>query len=79
VLVGTSEALGNPSFNALFSENLDHKKHIREWGAWELMKNPIIACASIMGGFLVSQFGFSALFLTMSLLAFLSLIVYLFV
>lgn len=78
IIVGISEAIGSPAFNSLFSENLDYKKHIKEWGSWELIKNPVIALSSVMGGFVAAQFGFSSLFLLMSILAFMSLIVYLF-
>ena len=76
ILIGISDAVGTPTFNSLFSENLDHKKHIKEWTSWELVKNPVIAAASVIGGFVVAQFGFSALFLLMSGLALVSLFVY---
>lgn len=76
ILNGTAEAIGSPSFNSLVSDNLDNKKHIKEWGFWELVKNPAISIASLIGGFVVTVFGFSALFAIMSSLAFVSFFVY---
>lgn len=76
IMIGISGAIGSPAFNALFSENLDRKKHIKEWGCWELIQNLATAGASVLGGFIVVWFGFSPLFLLMALLAFVSLAVY---
>ena len=73
IVIGMTEAIGSPAFNSLVSENLDQKNHIREWGMWELVKNPLIALASAMGGFIVTIWGFRVLFIFMSTLAFLSL------
>jgi len=74
LLIGISEAIGSPAFNSLVSENLDDKRHIREWGIWELIKNPLVFLASAISGFIVIIWGFKMLFLVMSLLAFLSLL-----
>lgn len=76
IIFGISDGLGAPAFNALVSENLDKKSHIREWGVWELIKNPVIAMASISGGFVATWFGFSFLFFFMAILAFLAFLVY---
>lgn len=76
IISGVSEAIGTPAFNALVSENLDDKEHIKEWGTWELVRNPVIAVSGVVGGFVVTTFGFTSLFLLMSFLAFISFLVY---
>ncbi len=76
VILGYSEALGTPAFNSLFGENLDKKSHIREWGVWELIKNPAVAVASILSGFIVTYLGFTALFFVMATLAFVCLFLF---
>lgn len=76
IIHGIAEAIGSPSFNSLVSENLDNKKHIKDWGFWELIKNPAISAASLMGGFIVTFLGFNILFGLMAILAFTSFFVY---
>ena len=75
LIIGTMEAFGTPAFNSLISENLDDRRHIKEWGTWELFSKPAIAVASILGGLIVNLYGFGQLFLIMSIFSFLSLIV----
>lgn len=76
IISGASESLGTPAFNALVSENLDYQQHIKEWGTYELIRNPVIAVAGIVGGFIVANFGFTPLFISMSFLALASFAVY---
>lgn len=70
VFVGIGEAFGSPAFNSLISENLDNKKHIREWGIWGIVSNPAMAIAGLVGGFIVTLFGFPPLFFLMAILSF---------
>lgn len=70
IIIGVTNAIGGIAFNCLVSEHLDGKKHIQEWGYWDLIVNPVVAVASALSGFLAVRFGFSSLFFIMSLLAF---------
>lgn len=69
VFLGVGEALGTPSFNAIFAEHLDDGKHIAEYSDWALIVNAVIAVATVMGALLVRQYGFGLLFGLMSILS----------
>lgn len=68
LIIGVSEAIGTPAFNALVSEHLDTKSHIKEWATFGLVSNFIVAIASVVGGIVAVRLGFPLLFLMMSLL-----------
>lgn len=76
IIIGVCEAFGSPAFNSLVSDHLDRQRHIREWGYWEILKNPAIALAAVTSGLVVSRFGFPALFFLMSFLSLSSLVFY---
>ncbi len=69
IFLGLGEALGNPSFDAIFAQHLDEGMQIKEYSAWKLVVNGATAIATIIGGLIVVNFGFEALFIIMSLLA----------
>lgn len=73
IIIGISEALGTPAVNALISEHLDEKKHLREWGISQLTSYIPQAIAGVLSGFIIALGGFQTLFLIMSLLAFIAL------
>lgn len=73
VIIGISEALGTPAVNALISEHLDDKKHLREWGISQLTSYIPQAIAGAASGFIIALWGFQGLFLMMSILAFIAL------
>lgn len=75
IILGISGSFGGPAFNSLISEHLDNKKHIRDWGIWELVQNGSVAIASILSGFLLTAYGFKFLFIAMAILEFTSLAV----
>ncbi|MCK4635193.1 MAG: MFS transporter [Candidatus Aenigmarchaeota archaeon] len=74
IVIGFAEAFYSPAFDALYSKHLTRKKAGREWGAWEGMRYFTTAFGAIVGGFIVVQFGFGAIFTIMSALCFLSAI-----
>ena len=65
-LLGLGEALGTPTFYAIFAEHLDRGKHIREYADWKLIVNGTTAVGTIIGGLVVTTLGFSWLFAAMS-------------
>ena len=76
ILIGITDGFGSPVFNELFSRYLDNKKHIKEWGMWQFVVGLSVAAGSFASGFIVTNVGFSVLFLIMAVLAFVSLAIY---
>lgn len=74
ILLGLGEALGSPAFDTIFAEHLDSGRHVAEYANWKLIENITVAIAVIIGGFIVSRFGFMPLFYLMSVLAMISFI-----
>lgn len=72
IILGIGEALGTPSFEALFVEHLEKGKHIMDYSEWKLIVNATSAVAAILGGFFISKFGFNVLFISMAMLAIVS-------
>ena len=73
-ILGIGEALGTPSFDAIFAEHLDKGKHIMDYADWKLITNAVLVLGTIVGGLIVSNFGFPVLFRFMSGLVMISLI-----
>ncbi|KKR71570.1 MAG: Arabinose efflux permease family protein [Candidatus Woesebacteria bacterium GW2011_GWA2_40_7] len=68
-LLGIGEAAGTPAFDAIFAEHLDKGKHVNEYSEWKIITNVVLAMGTLLGGITVEKFGFSSLFLFMSILA----------
>lgn len=71
-LLGLGEALGSPTFNSIFAEHLDPGRHIAEYANWQLIVYIVVALSTLLGGLIVTYFGFRPLFFLMSLLAIVS-------
>jgi MFS family permease len=69
ILLGLGESIGTPAFNAIFAEHLDSNKFIKEYSGWSLIANLSSAAGILVGGKIVTIFGFKALFLFMSALS----------
>lgn len=69
-IIGLGEAIYSPAFDAVYSKHLDGHKSGTEWGAWESMNYFTSALGAIIGGTLVTAFGFKTLFIVMSILCF---------
>ena len=65
IILGLSVAVLNPSFDALYSRFVDHKKETSEWGAWESMGYLVTGIAAVVGGYFANSYGFRALFIFM--------------
>lgn len=74
VALGFGEALGSPSWNAIFAKHLDERREMMDYSSWNIISNLMIAAATVVGGIIVTYLGFNFLFVTMSLLALISFI-----
>lgn len=74
ILIGFAEAFYSPAFDSLYSKHVTKKKAGTEWGAWESINYFSIAIGAAIGGIIVSNFGFTPIFITMSVLCFISAI-----
>jgi DHA1 family bicyclomycin/chloramphenicol resistance-like MFS transporter len=74
VLLGLGEALGTPSWGALFADHLNVRREIMEYSKWNVVSNIMIAFGVLLGGLIVTFYGFKVIFILMSMLAFMSFI-----
>ena len=72
ILIGFAEAFYSPAFDALFSQHLSIKKAGRAWGSWEAINYFSVAVGAVVGGFIVTKFGFNPLFMIMAAFCFIS-------
>lgn len=72
IMMGLGEAIYSPAFNKLYSAHLDDEKAGTEWGAWESMNYFTTAFGALIGGLIVSRFGFNAIFIIMAVLSYFS-------
>jgi len=72
VLIGFGEAIYSPAFDAQYSKHLDGHKSGKQWGAWESMNYFTAAFGAVVGGFVVTIFGFDVMFLAMAIISLLS-------
>ncbi|MBT3419048.1 MAG: MFS transporter [Candidatus Magasanikbacteria bacterium] len=71
-IIGLGEAIYSPVFDALYSKHMDKRKAGALWGAWESMDYFTAAVGAIIGGAIVTAFGFEVLFISMASLCFVS-------
>jgi len=75
IILGIGEALGNPSFKAIFSDHLDKGKYSSEWGTWDALYSITVGVSTMAGAFVVNVFGFNTLFIIMGSVTTLSSII----
>lgn len=69
-IIGLGEAIYSPAFDAVYSKHLNQKKSGLQWGAWESMNYFTTAIGAIIGGAIVTYFGFQTIFIIMAALCF---------
>jgi MFS family permease len=72
VIFGLGDALGTPTFSALFAKHTNKNEEVMEYSDWTLVANLVMALGAIIGGFVVSIFGFGFLFVAMGVLCLVS-------
>jgi MFS family permease len=74
IILGFGEALGTPSWGALFADHLNVRREIMEYSKWSVVSNIMVAFGVLMGGLIVTFYGFRVIFILMSFLAFISFV-----
>ncbi|KKU92345.1 MAG: Permease of the major facilitator superfamily [Microgenomates group bacterium GW2011_GWA1_48_10] len=69
IIIGFGEAIYVPAFDAVYSKHLDDDNIGSQWGAWESMNYFTAAAGAVVGGAIVTKFGFDPLFLIMGVLS----------
>jgi len=69
IIIGIGEATKYPAYDEVYSRHLDKGKGGLEWGAWEAMAYFSAAIGAVVGGYLVTQFGFNIIFVFMAALS----------
>ena len=72
LIIGFAEAIYAPAFDVLYTKHLAKSKRGRGWGAWEATDYFTAAIGAIVGGLIVTNFGFNTLFILMALFSFIS-------
>ena len=72
ILLGVGEALGNPAFDSIFAKHLDEGKQIKEYSEWGIVATLGAGIGTLVGGYIVTNYGFQPLFITMSIIALIS-------
>ncbi|KKT35774.1 MAG: hypothetical protein UX12_C0002G0011 [Candidatus Collierbacteria bacterium GW2011_GWC1_45_47] len=72
MLFGLAEALGSPTFGALFAKHVDGDMEVMEYADWALIASLIMAVGALIGGYVVTTLGFGLLFVVISALCFIA-------
>jgi MFS family permease len=72
IILGLSEAVLVPAYDALYSKYLDKGKEASEWGNWESMGYFVSAISVVVGGYIAYTLGFKTLFIVMFVIALVS-------
>lgn len=68
IIIGFGDAVYSPAFDAVYSKHLHDKKAAFAWGSYESMTYILTGIGAVVGGLLVTLFGFNAIFICMSAL-----------
>lgn len=66
IIIGFGNAIYAPAFDAVYSKHIDGRKAGTQWGAWESLNYFTAAVGAIIGGAIVTVFGFQAIFIIMA-------------
>lgn len=69
IVIGLGEAVGSTGFDAIMAEHLDKSSHIRDYAVWKTISNLLASLATLIGGFVVTWYGFSPMFIFMGIIA----------
>lgn len=68
IIIGLGEAIYTPPIDTLYAKHIHEDHSGKTWALWESLDYFTAALGAIAGGYLVTLFGFDALFIAMSVL-----------
>lgn len=74
-IFGFFDTFGNTGYDSIFAENLDQKRHIRNYSSNRVIAYFSMLFAITIGAYVAYNYGFQPLFIFMSLLSFVSYLV----
>jgi DHA1 family bicyclomycin/chloramphenicol resistance-like MFS transporter len=72
ILSGFLKTISAPAFDTLYARHLDSRSTGQEYGVWEASFFMMAGVGAVLGGAIVSLYGFPGVFIAMALLAFLA-------
>ena len=75
IILGVGDGMGSPAFRAMFATHLDVGHEVKRYSDWELILGFAGATGALLGGYIVTMFGFLTLFALMSILAIISAVI----
>jgi predicted MFS family arabinose efflux permease len=75
MFLGIGVAIVAPSYDTLYSKYLKKGRYATQWSLWEAENMIVTAIAAIVGGLVVTYFGFEYLFILMAISSFVSFII----
>lgn len=73
--LGVAAAMATPTWNALYSENVNKRKDGFEWGLADGSSELLTGFATLLGGVIVTLYSFNALFIIMGIVQIVSVII----
>lgn len=70
VIWGISAALGTPAFDSLYASHTDKEASIAQWGGWEGIAAIMTGAGALIGGIVIQNFGYKAVFIAMAAISF---------
>ncbi len=65
-LIGFGEATYSPAFDAVYTRHMSKRKAGLAWGSWEASYYFSSTCGALLGGIIVTAFGFNMIFIIMA-------------
>jgi DHA1 family multidrug resistance protein-like MFS transporter len=72
IISGFLKTISAPAFDTIYARHLDRSSTGQEYGVWEASFFMTAGVGAVLGGTVVSLYGFSGVFITMAVLAFIA-------
>ena len=70
IIWGVAVALSTPAFDSLYASHTDKEASIAQWGGWEGIAAIMTGVGALIGGIVIQNFGYQAVFIAMAAISF---------